>query len=37
MKIINISAGPTQVFGLSDDGKLYYWNTSANDWSLYVS
>ena len=35
MKIIQIATYANILLGLGDDGKLYYWNTNMNDWSLY--
>lgn len=35
MKIIQIAVNATGlVYGLSEDGLLYYWNTNLNDWTL---
>ncbi len=41
VKIINLStlcttAGDKSVFGLGDDGKVYWWNWSEKRWELYA-
>lgn len=33
MKIIQIAPGDSVVYGLGDDGVLYYWNTGGKTWS----
>lgn len=33
--IIQIAVKGDTILGLSDAGELYYWNTSADTWSLY--
>jgi len=33
-KIIQIAPSTSLVYGLGDDGLLYYWNTNINDWTL---
>lgn len=38
MKILSISVaafeGGADIFGLGDDNKIYYWDTSTADWVL---